>query len=108
MSWFSCPYLHGKIELSKEREKHIAEHHPDLLPGNRKFIITALLDPDEVRRSSRFTNALLFSRWFPDFRGGKYVVVVVVNDSGVVPRNWIITAYIARKLVGGVVEWKRS
>jgi hypothetical protein len=52
MSWFACPYLRRKVELNREREKHITEHHPDLLPGNRKFIITTLSDPDHIRRSS--------------------------------------------------------
>lgn len=70
MSWLACPYLHGKVELSKEREKHITEHHPDLLPGNRNFIITTLSDPDQIRRSSRFTNALLFSLGFRIFVEG--------------------------------------
>lgn len=41
-------------------------------------------------------------------RGGKYIVVVVVSETGPVKRHWIITAYIARKLVGGETEWKRS
>jgi hypothetical protein len=40
-------------------------------------------------------------------KGGKPVVVVVVGagDDG---RHWIITAYIARKLAEGEIEWVRS
>ena len=41
-------------------------------------------------------------------RGGKFVVVVVVTEAGPAGRHWIVTAYIARKLVGGNVERKRS
>ena len=32
MRTFSCPYLEGEVELTDEREKHITETHPDLLP----------------------------------------------------------------------------
>ena len=71
-------------------------------------MIETLEDPDEVRRSRRFGNALLFSRWFEDLRGGKHVVVVVVSDSEENNRDWVITAYIARKLEEGEIEWKRS
>jgi len=43
MTKFSCPYLGGEVELSDERERHIAEHHPDLLPdhnvGNRDMLL---------------------------------------------------------------------
>ncbi len=109
MALFSCPNLNGKVDLIKERERHIAENHPDLLPDNRRYIAITLSDPDQVRHSSRFENALLFSRWFKELHDGKYIIVVVVTDSGSKKRrNWIITAYMARKLAGGELEWKRS
>jgi len=104
---FRCPRLNGDVQLSRERESHIAERHPDLLPGRRDRIVQALADPDQIRRSRRFGAAKLFSRWYSDLKGGKHVVVVVVSagDDG---RHWIITAYIARKLAEGEVEWVRS
>ena len=102
-----CPYLSGAVELSDERERHIAETHPDLLPEYRTRIAEVLTDPDQVRISERFKNARLFSKWFHNVRGGKYIVVVVVSETGLVRRHWIITAYIARKLAGGEIEWKR-
>ena len=108
MSKFSCPYLHGDVELSEEREKHIADGHPDFLPGHRDKIPTVLSDPDQIRRSSRFPNARLFTRWFDAIRGGKFVVVVVVSDAVPSARHWVITGYIARKITGGEIEWKRS
>jgi len=40
-------------------------------------------------------------------RGGKHVVVVVVAERGL-GRHWIITAYMARRLAEGEIEWKRS
>lgn len=108
MVWLPCPYLREGVELTEERERHIAEHHPDLLPEHRQRIVDPLYDPDLVRCDTRFGNVKLFSRWYADLRGGKHVVVVVISDSGVIGRRWIITAYIARKLAGGEVEWERS
>jgi hypothetical protein len=105
---FPCPYLNSEVELTDERENHIATTHPDLLPEYRICIADTLADPDQVRRSARFSNARLFSRWFTSVRGGKYVVVVVVSDTIPVSRHWIITAYMARKLVEGAIEWKKS
>jgi len=104
---FFCPHLGGEVQLSGEREAHIAERHPDLFPEYRDRIGTTLADPDQVRRSRRFGAAKAFSRWYSDVKGGKHVVVVVVT-SGEGGRHWIITAYIARKLAEGEVEWARS
>ena len=109
MAYFKCPYLNSDVELTDERKKHIAQQHPDLLPEFRHAIEETLEDPDEIRRSSRFTGARLFNRWFETVRDGKYVVVIVVSDAEPSERHWIIIAYMARKLSKGrEVEWKRS
>jgi hypothetical protein len=108
MTSFPCPYLGGEVELSDERERHIAEHHPDLLPDHKDRIVDTLADPDQVRRSKRFGNAHLFSKWYDDLLKGKHVVVVVVSDEQPKNRNWIVTAYIATKITEGESEWNRS
>jgi hypothetical protein len=108
MVLFSCPYLGSEVELTDEREQHIAEQHPDLLPAHRQKIADTLAEPDQVRHSTRFGNTRLFSHWFAELRGGKYVVVVVMSHYGSSRRHWIITAYIARKLAGGEIEWKKN
>jgi hypothetical protein len=108
MVTFACPYLGSEVQLTEEREKHIAENHPDLLPEHRDKVAGTLADPDEIRRSARFAGARVFSKWYDALRGGKFVVVVVVTEAGLAGRNWIVTAYIAGKLVGGNVEWKQS
>jgi hypothetical protein len=106
MTRFTCPYLDSEVELSAERERHIQERHPDLLPAYREQLRQTLADPDQVRRSARLANARLFSRWFGNIRGGKHLVVVVLSEpSG---RHWMVTAYLARKLAEGVAEWKRN
>jgi len=106
MASFPCPYLNGEVELTDEREHHIAERHPDLLPAYRDRIADTLANPDEVRRSTRLASARLFIRQF-DTMDGKYEVVVVVTDPGPSHRHWIITAYLARKLSEGVLEWQK-
>ena len=108
MSRYPCPYLKGEVELTEERERHIADRHPDLLPEHRERIAETLAQPDQVRRSVRFGSARLFSRWYDDVQLGRHVVVVVVNEMGPTERHWIITAYMARKLAEGDVEWKRD
>lgn len=107
MTRFPCPYLKGEAELTEEREHHITERHPDLLPRYSQRVAEVLANPDEVRRSGRFGRAKLFSRWYTDAQKGKHVVVVVVSEFAT-ERHWIITAYITRKLAGGELEWKRT
>lgn len=107
MALLRCPYLSTEVELTPEREQHIAEQHPDLLPQHLAVVEDTLADPDQVRRSSRSSNARLFTRGFPSLRSGKYVVVVVIMEQPP-HRSWVITAYMARRLAGGGVEWQRS
>ncbi len=105
---FHCPYLGGDIELTEERLQHILETHPELSLIYESVISQTLEDPEQVRRSSRFENSLLFTRWFDNIRNGKYVVVVVITNTESSTRNWIITSYIARKLTGGTIEWQKN
>ena len=108
MTSFQCPYLHGEVELSGDRQQHIADSHPDLLPAHLDKIGLTLADPDEIRRSRRFANARIFVKWYDDLRAGKYVVVVAVTETFPATRHWIVTAYMARRLSEGDVEWKRA
>ena len=108
MDRFPCPYLNGSVDLTAEREQHISERHPDLWPGHRDRVAETLRDPDQIRRSRRFGNAHLFSRWYTDEQQGKHVVVVVVSDFDQAVRHWMITAYLTRQISGGDVIWKRN
>lgn len=109
MRRFSCPYLQGEVELTEARERHIVERHPELLPEHTERIAETLADPDQVRKSVRFGSAKLFSRWHTDLREGKHLVVVVVSEREPQhERHWIITAYMARKLAQGALEWERD
>ncbi|QTA81032.1 Uncharacterized protein dnl_33550 [Desulfonema limicola] len=95
--------------MTEEREHHITDTHPGLLPEHIGCIADTLADPDQIRTSFRFANAKMFTRWFEGLREGKYLVVVVVSDGFPFERHWIITAYIARRLASsGDIEWTKS
>src|SRR5437016_8524933 len=105
---FSCPYLNGTVELTPEREQHITENHPDLLPEHRDGLGETLLDPDEIRCSLQFFSALLFSKRYGGALDAKNIVVVVMTGTNTNGRHWIITAYVARKLAGGKTLWRKN
>ena len=108
MPRFSCPYLGADVELTEARERHIAARHPDLYEEHWSRVAETIADPDQVRRSARDPSTRLFTRWFAAVEGGKYVIAVVVADTGT-GRHWLSTAYIARRLSKGVqVEWQRN
>ena len=108
MTTYPCPYLGDEVELSGEREQHIMEHHPDLVPDHKDRIGDTLGDPDQVRRSKRFGNARLFAKWYDDLVRGKHLVVVVVSEAKPKSRNWVVTAYMTKKIAEGDEEWKRN
>jgi len=108
MIYYQCPYLSNIVELSDERRKHIQKNHPDLLPKYEDRIQAILSNPDQVRVSERSKNAHLFSKWFDNIQGGKYIVVVVVSDAWPVNRHWIVTSYMTGRLSGGEIEWKKK
>jgi hypothetical protein len=102
-----CPRLATDVELTVERAEHIRRGHPDLLPGHMPELKLTLADPDTLRRSQLDPEPILFARWFPRLKGGRFVVVVVRYDfSG--ERFWITTAYLTQRLVAGETEWQRD
>jgi hypothetical protein len=60
MRIFPCPYLGGGVELTDARSQHIIDTHPGTLPDYLDEMTATLANPDEVRRSSRDPQALLF------------------------------------------------
>jgi hypothetical protein len=108
MTLIPYPFIGDQVELSDKRERHIAETHPELLPGHIDEIRGTLLDPDQVRRSRASPIRALFSKWYEKSLSGKHVVVVVVSDAEPRRRHWVVTAYLTRKILEGDVEWKRN
>ena len=107
-SRFHCPWLGHEVELTSERELHIEVRHPDLLPRHRIRLAEVLAEPDLIRRSSRSSSIVLFSRWYTDVGQGRHIVVVVVDKSRAPARSWILTAYTALRIGGGEVLWQRG
>ncbi len=107
MDGFPCPYLKADVELTEEREQHIADRHPDLLPEYRDRVADVMVDPDAVLRDADYPNTRLFYRWFEDLIGGKHVVAAVISETSLSVRHWIVTAFLSRKPPKGDLEWKR-
>ncbi len=103
-----CPYLGRVVELTRERERHIRQNHPEVLPRNFELMAQTLADPDEIRRDPKCPDARLFFRRFKNLRGEKNLVVAVVSTEQPVRGHWIVTALVARKPPKGEVEWKRA
>jgi hypothetical protein len=105
--FFPCPYLNTDVELTDDRYQHILQTHPGTLPNYLTQLADTLEDPDLIRSSDRDPQALLFSKWFETIRGGRYLVVVIINPTHP-EQPWIITAYTARKITGGQVLWIKN
>ncbi|MBD1847522.1 hypothetical protein H6F89_29800 [Cyanobacteria bacterium FACHB-63] len=104
---FSCAFVNAEVELTDEREQHIIETHPGTLPDYLEQLAETLAEPDQIRRSDRDLDAMLFSKWFDTIRTGRYLVVVVVRQTET-ERYWIVTTYTARKITGGTVIWTKA
>ncbi len=67
MKTFACPYLGGEVELSDERESHIAEAHPELFPvyvdqiSDTLRIWTKSGEADASRMHGCFQNGMMIS-----------------------------------------------
>ena len=106
MSRFPCPYLKSEVELTEERERHIAERHPDAGAPGAGGGNPGRPGPSPEERSVRKRQVVL--AMVTDLQRGKHVMVVVVSELDPTERHWIITAYITRRLAEGEVEWRRN
>ena len=75
-SQFDCPYLGAQVELTDEREAHIAQKHERVFAEGDALIARVLATPDVIRRDARTPETLLFTRWYDDLAGSKHAVVV--------------------------------
>jgi hypothetical protein len=93
-SWFDCPLLTSRVELTDERFGHIAHHHPELLPDHLSLIAETLADPDDMSPGGA-SNELVFRRWYHSLYGGKDVLVFVLRDDEPL-RYWVVTSRLSR------------
>ncbi len=108
MVWLTCQYLGSDVELTAERERHIRRRHPNVRPT---AIADVLSNPDLVVRRPWLSDETLFVKEIDDGQGTKHIVVVVLRDEserGDWPRHWVVIAYVADDVPGGIVEWQRS
>lgn len=101
--WYDCPYLKARVELTYERREHITSRHPDVAPY-LGHIGEALESPDEIRRSQRDPETLVFYRFYRRMLGGKNLAVAVKTNH----RSFILTAYLTRTRVNGEIVWTRK
>ena len=104
--WLECPYLGGQVELTGERQLHIARWHRAVVAVGLAVLANVLADPDVVGRRAYDRDELAFARVF----GAEHLVVVVRSERGarsVTLRHWVVTAYMTRSLDSWVVEWER-
>lgn len=89
--------INRKVHLTPERKNHILFFHPDFKPHFSK-IKEVLLLPDVIRQTREDENVLIFYKFYPDILGGKHIAVVIKINH----RNFILTAYLTRKIKTGV------
>jgi hypothetical protein len=99
-------FLGGNVELSTERFLHIQERHPGTLPDYELELQTTIANPDLIRQSEKDTSAWLFSKWFTSIRKGRFLIVIIIAEANP-QRFWVVTAYTARKITGGITAWKK-
>lgn len=105
---FPCPFLGTDVELTDEREAHIRQKHSDVLGEGFDLIAQTLAAPDLIRGDAAAPNTLKFSRWYHVDSRGRNAVVIVVSDQGPPRRDWIVTAFVARRVPEGNVIWRRT
>jgi hypothetical protein len=107
--WLICPYLGAEVEFTLERVQHDGRRHGNV---DVAAIALALQDPDRVVLRPWIRNQVLFVRSIDEPSQDRHIVVVVVRDEPRTdiesPRQWVITAYLARALPVGIVEWERN
>jgi len=101
--WYNCPYLKAQVELTDERREHIINRHPDVKPF-LDLLGEVVEFPDEIRRSQRDPNTLIFYRLYRELLGGKNLAVVVKIDH----RAFVLSAYLTRTRVNGEMLWAKE
>ena len=103
---FICPHLGAPVELTRERERHIMQEHPEILPGRIDLVAQSLADPAEIRLDPKYSATRKFIRRCDEPFEGRYLVVLVVSRNGRQGRHWIATTFLSSRRPKGEVEWK--
>jgi len=92
--------LNFRVRTSEDYWQKLIGKHPDLVDLESE-IQQALSDPDEIRRSSRDPNVLMFYRILKEKRWA-VAVVKKLNDEG-----FLVTAYQTDAIKEGEQLWHR-
>ncbi|RMH32101.1 MAG: DUF4258 domain-containing protein [Nitrospirae bacterium] len=89
------------VHCTRKYWKFIIEHKHPILCGKEQEVERTLADPDEVRRSRKDYNVLLFYRnWSP-----RWLCAVAKQED---TSGFLITAYPANVIKIGDLLWKKS
>jgi hypothetical protein len=89
-----------RVLCSREGWEYITTVKHPPMQGRHIEVAATLSDPDEVRRSQRDPDVLLFHRWHER----RWICAVAVCAG---PVGRLITAYPADKIKRGVIRWTR-
>jgi len=95
-----CEKFGCSIRLTEERKQHIVSRHPEIR-GNFNKIKPTLAKPDLIVANRYAADEKYYHRFFETL--GNYLIVVVNTD-----KKFIITAFIAREVKKGKLQWKKD
>src|SRR3990167_3534835 len=87
------------IRLTEERWHHIVERHPEI-EGQMAKIQSTIQNPDLIVKNRYNKKERYYHRYFKSLKN--YLIVIVEYE-----KNFIITAFISRKIKKGEVLWKK-
>lgn len=90
----------NSIRLTDERWKHVVNRHPEIKSYIEK-VKTTIKDPEILVSNPYHPYEKYYHHFFPRLKN--YIIVILEQQKG-----FIITAYIARKIKKGKIEWKKN
>jgi len=109
---FSVNDPRGKLVILKKNtwDKHIVDKRPELIPYLEN-VKNAIIDPDEIRLSTKSNNHEFYLRRSGissgSFKNMNIAVVVEFVIRKLELRGYVNTAYITPEMKGGTVRWTR-
>ena len=88
------------IRLTEERWQHIIERHPEV-EGHLAKIQSTIQNPDIIVKNQYNKNERYYHRYFKSLTN--YLVIVIEYK-----KNFIITAFISRKVKRGEILWSKD
>ena|SRR3990167_6022710 len=87
------------IRLTDERWQHIIERHPEI-SGHLSKIKSAIQDPEIIVKNRYNQSERYYHQYFKSLKD--YLIVIIEYE-----KNFVITAFISRKIKKGEILWKK-